>query len=162
MNLFSQWQLYCDKNSFAVKINFKAFLEVISNVLNDFEDEEVISAKYGRVEYMNLYEQATKNATMIQPYMSSFIKHKCYIHERELRFLLFRENGNTSRKGIKIKMKDELIKIKSQIEIIAHPDMDTETFSVFKNELNKSDYNLVPSNLVTKNNFDQLIQYNSD
>lgn len=153
---FSQWLLY--KSNFAIKINFSAFLKVISHAIADFRDEEINSAKYGKIEYLNLYNQIGKNATIRNPYLPSFIKDYSYIHEREPRFSLYRDTGDIDRKGIKIHLQTELSKIKPSIEIIASPYMDVEDFLFYKTEFNTLGYNLTVSKLINKNKIKYLIQ----
>lgn len=153
---FSQWLLY--KSDFAIKIYFNIFFKVVSNALSDFIDDEIKFAKYGKIEYLNLYNQAGKNATMADQYLPSFIKDYSYIHERELRFSLHRDTGNVDRKGIKIHLQTDLSKINSSIEIIASPYMDVEDFLFYKMEFNKLGYYLSPSKLINKNKIKYLIQ----
>lgn len=157
----AMWGLYTDKYSFAVKIPFNQLLTALSSSLETFNDHEITTCGYGKVSYLTLYQQSLLGGDGKKIY-PSLIKDKSFKYENELRLLLIRENlsdkNSFDRIGIKIHLKNKLSEFVPKIEILAHPDMETNVFKLFKSKFLDYGFELKYSVLLTRNVVKSLIQ----
>jgi hypothetical protein len=149
----AMWQLYSDCYGFCIKIKFAELKKIIEKSLAVFDDIEVVKTYFGKVEYLsdmdNFFPQdKRKEGKYI---LRSSIKHISFNHENEVRFLLLAKNRNLNRKGVLISLAVKWIDVKDSIEIFAHPDMDDETFLIFKQKFNEIGFKLQSSRLLTVN-----------
>lgn len=155
----AMWSLYGDTNSFAVAIPFHIMRDAISESLLNFIDAEIIESLYGKVEYLGTYDYAMKK-NVSRKIASGFIKSPNYAHEQELRFMLFRDSQTIpiDRDGIKLPLHASFTDKKSEIGIFAHPDMDLETFNLFKDKFESLGFILSPSRILTYKNIKNFLE----
>ncbi len=153
----AMWDLYTDKYSFAFTIKFETLKQLLSECLEFCLDIELEEANYGMVEYLSLYHYGiSASKKIIAP---GFVKEPIYSHEKEMRFMLHRKKLllEKDRVGIKLKLKTKLADLKSDIEIISHPDMDDEVSNVFIKKIDSLGFNVSLSKILTKNNIKKFI-----
>jgi len=96
--------------------------------------------------------------------MPAFIKHKSFKHENEIRFILMRDRATLSenRRAIRLRVPEPLKNYKDEIQIISHPDIDSNVEKSFKSKIESLGFLLSPSELFTRINYRNLIQEDSE
>ncbi len=153
----AMWNLYSDKNGFAIKIKLSTLVESFKKSIQELQDNEIEGSFYGKVNYLDyfaVYEHATINPKLL----TSMIKAPDYEHEKEFRFVLLRKNRDEKmedRKSIKLKLDVETIK---NTTIISHADMGELTFNLFKKEILENECVLEKSKILTRSVVNKLIK----
>lgn len=155
----SMWDLYTNKDSFAISINFKILKDLLQSSLADFGDEEIIAALYGKIEYLGAYDHSMRVIHTTENSMPGFIKTPSYQHENEVRLMLIRgeQKYAVDRVGISIKLVQSLAEFKDSVSIFTHPDMDIDTSAHWINYLNSLGYNAFMSSVLTKKNIKNFL-----
>lgn len=155
----AMWDLYTDKDSFALSINLRILKGLVESSLATLDDAEIIAAKIGKIEYLGTYEHSMKVIHSTGTSMPGFIKSPCYQHENELRFMLLRgmPRHDVDRTGITIKLVQSLGDYKDYVNIFTHPDMDLDRSTYWINEFNKLGFNASMSSVLTKSNISQFL-----
>lgn len=152
------WNLYSNKNGFAIKIKLSSLVESYKKSIGSLQDKEIVGSFYGKIYYLDyfaVYEHANLNTKLL----TSMIKSPDYEHENEFRFVLLRNNRDVTiedRKFIKLKLEIQTIK---DTTIIAHADMEDLTFNLFQKELLEHGHILEKSKILTKQVVNRLIRY---
>jgi hypothetical protein len=153
----AMWNLYSNKNGFAIKIKLSSLIESYKMAIENLIDKEVIESFYGKVYYLD-YFAVNDHANLDSRLLTSMIKSPDYEHEKEFRFIFLRmerEKTIEDRKSIKLNFDTELIKNSS---IIAHADMGELTFNLYKKDLFEYGYNLVRSKILTRTVVNKLLK----
>lgn len=153
----AMWKYLSDTNTFVVKLSFSELLALFAKSAENYAGEDASSAWYGKVEYLNFFEQAFKRGNG-QKFFVPLLKDKSFYFENELRLLLNCNDKKKAenRKGIKIPISE----IQSfGLEVFAHPDIDDHLFEMFREKLATIGYRLQYSALITKKVAEKILRF---
>jgi hypothetical protein len=156
----AMWNYLTEKESFVIKINFRQFLSLMQSAIENFIDEEIFAAKYGKTHYLNYGEYDRILGDEDKDFMPALIKHNAYRFENEVRFILLRDkliDKSNDREGIKLKLKQHLYDNSIPIEVFSHPDIVGDRFKYYRQELKKFKIDLKASTILTRDYFNKSI-----